>query len=109
MSIFWLLLRSVIQFNSWSRGKYKVNYIMNVMEEVKTKDKIRSVSIFEEVAGMGHEQVVFCNDEATGLKAIIGIHNTVLGPALGGTRFWKVCEWPCRKIHYCRGYEHENQ
>lgn len=61
---------------------------MNVMEEVKTEDKIRSVSIFEEVAGMGHEQVVFCNDEATGLKAIIGIHNTVLGPALGGTRFW---------------------
>jgi leucine dehydrogenase len=37
---------------------------------------------------MGHEQVVFCNDEATGLKAIIGIHNTVLGPALGGTRMW---------------------
>lgn len=37
---------------------------------------------------MGHEQVVFCQDEATGLKAIIGIHNTVLGPALGGTRMW---------------------
>ncbi|MCA6078658.1 leucine dehydrogenase [Fulvivirga sp. 1062] len=37
---------------------------------------------------MGHEQVVFCNDEATGLKAIIGIHNTILGPALGGTRMW---------------------
>jgi leucine dehydrogenase len=37
---------------------------------------------------MGHEQIVFCNDPATGLKAIIGIHNTVLGPALGGTRMW---------------------
>jgi len=36
----------------------------------------------------GHEQVVFCNDKATGLKAIIGIHNTILGPALGGTRMW---------------------
>jgi leucine dehydrogenase len=35
-----------------------------------------------------HEQVVFCNDNATGLKAIIAIHNTVLGPALGGTRMW---------------------
>jgi leucine dehydrogenase len=35
-----------------------------------------------------HEQIVFCNDEATGLKAIIGIHNTTLGPALGGTRMW---------------------
>ncbi|WP_198520876.1 Leu/Phe/Val dehydrogenase [Alteribacter populi] len=33
-----------------------------------------------------HEQVVFCNDEDTGLKAIIAIHNTTLGPALGGCR-----------------------
>lgn len=37
---------------------------------------------------MGHEQVVFCHDDATGLKAIIAIHSTVLGPALGGTRMW---------------------
>jgi leucine dehydrogenase len=36
-----------------------------------------------------HEQVVFCQDEETGLKAIIGIHSTVLGPALGGTRMWQ--------------------
>lgn len=35
-----------------------------------------------------HEQVVFCFDKDTGLRAIIGIHNTVLGPALGGTRMW---------------------
>lgn len=35
-----------------------------------------------------HEQVVFCNDNDTGLRAIIAIHNTVLGPALGGTRMW---------------------
>lgn len=35
-----------------------------------------------------HEQVVFCNDNVTGLKAIIAIHNTVLGPSLGGTRMW---------------------
>ncbi|MCI2227893.1 leucine dehydrogenase [Polaribacter sp. MSW13] len=42
----------------------------------------------------GHEQIVFCNDEDTGLKAIIGIHNTVLGPALGGTRMWNYeSEW----------------
>ncbi|MCW8980941.1 MAG: NAD(P)-binding domain-containing protein [Altibacter sp.] len=41
-----------------------------------------------------HEQVVFCNDKDTGLKAIIGIHNTVLGPALGGTRMWNYkSEW----------------
>ena len=35
-----------------------------------------------------HEQVVFCNDKATGLRAIIGIYSTALGPALGGTRFY---------------------
>lgn len=34
-----------------------------------------------------HEQVVFCNDPASGLRAIIAIHSTALGPALGGTRF----------------------
>jgi len=36
-----------------------------------------------------HEQVVFCNDNETGLKAIIAIHNTVLGPSMGGVRMWK--------------------
>ena len=36
----------------------------------------------------GHEQIVFCQDAPTGLRAIIGIHSTALGPALGGTRFY---------------------
>jgi valine dehydrogenase (NAD+) len=36
----------------------------------------------------GHEQVVFCQDDKTGLRAIIGIYSTALGPALGGTRFY---------------------
>ncbi|MCK6255926.1 leucine dehydrogenase [Fictibacillus sp. WQ 8-8] len=40
--------------------------------------------MFEKISQ--HEQVVFCNDQATGLKAIIAIHNTTLGPALGGCR-----------------------
>lgn len=44
--------------------------------------------IISQMSVMGHEQVLFCNDSATGLKAIIAIHNTVLGPALGGTRMW---------------------
>ncbi|WP_235545469.1 Glu/Leu/Phe/Val dehydrogenase dimerization domain-containing protein [Phycicoccus sp. Soil802] len=35
-----------------------------------------------------HEQVVFCHDRQTGLRAIIGIYSTALGPALGGTRFY---------------------
>jgi valine dehydrogenase (NAD+) len=38
--------------------------------------------------GTGHEQVVFCQDKRTGLRAIIGIYSTALGPALGGTRFY---------------------
>ncbi|MCB0504642.1 MAG: Glu/Leu/Phe/Val dehydrogenase [Cyclobacteriaceae bacterium] len=58
------------------------------MSVVKEIEQPVTKSLFEQVSTMGHEQVVFCNDEATGLKAIIGIHNTVLGPALGGTRMW---------------------
>jgi len=46
-------------------------------------------SVFGPMLNAGHEQVVFCHDHETGLKAIIAIHNTVLGPALGGTRMWK--------------------
>jgi valine dehydrogenase (NAD+) len=42
--------------------------------------------VFE--AGPDHEQVVFANDPASGLRAIIAIHSTALGPALGGTRFF---------------------
>ena len=37
---------------------------------------------------LGHEQVAFCHDRATGLRAIISIYSTALGPALGGTRFY---------------------
>jgi valine dehydrogenase (NAD+) len=44
-----------------------------------------SVDVFDQ--GFEHEQVVFANDPATGLKAIIAVHSTALGPALGGTRF----------------------
>jgi leucine dehydrogenase len=44
---------------------------------------------FETLEGYGHEQVVLCQNKEAGLKAIIAIHNTTLGPALGGTRMWK--------------------
>lgn len=43
---------------------------------------------FEKLYKMGHEEVVFFSDEASGLKAIVAIHDTTLGPALGGTRMW---------------------
>ena len=38
---------------------------------------------------MNHEKILFCQDKKTGLKAIIAVHSTVCGPALGGTRMWK--------------------
>jgi leucine dehydrogenase len=44
--------------------------------------------VIAQMSQYNHEQLLFCNDNETGLKAIIAVHNTVLGPALGGTRMW---------------------
>ncbi|HEY8393292.1 MAG TPA: Glu/Leu/Phe/Val dehydrogenase dimerization domain-containing protein [Thermaerobacter sp.] len=44
--------------------------------------------VFDRMEQLGHEQVVFCHDKYSGLKAIIAIHDTTLGPALGGCRMW---------------------
>ncbi|MDQ3606499.1 MAG: leucine dehydrogenase [Gemmatimonadota bacterium] len=46
------------------------------------------MELFELMSGDGHEQVVFCSEPSCGYKGIIAIHDTTLGPALGGTRFW---------------------
>lgn len=46
------------------------------------------MNTFEEMNRRGHEQVVFCADPKAGLNAIIAIHNTSLGPSLGGVRMW---------------------
>jgi leucine dehydrogenase len=46
------------------------------------------MKIFDTIAGMGHEQLMLCQDSASGYRGIIAVHSTVLGPALGGTRFW---------------------
>jgi leucine dehydrogenase len=43
---------------------------------------------FEKLYSMGHEEVIFFSDSTCGLKAIVAIHDTTLGPALGGTRMW---------------------
>ena len=51
-------------------------------------DYIKNFQVIEIMSNMNHEQLVFCNDKKTGLKAIIAIHDTTLGPALGGTRMW---------------------
>lgn len=45
--------------------------------------------VIERMSQYNHEQLLFCNDNATGLKAIIAVHDTTLGPALGGTRMWR--------------------
>lgn len=46
------------------------------------------MTVRQTVFGSDHEQVVFCHDRPSGLRAIIGIYSTALGPALGGTRFY---------------------
>ncbi|MBU6454554.1 MAG: Glu/Leu/Phe/Val dehydrogenase [Cyanobacteria bacterium REEB67] len=47
------------------------------------------MGVFQDLETYGHEQVTFFHDKKSGLKAIIGVHSTVLGPSLGGTRMWK--------------------
>ncbi|HEY7543503.1 MAG TPA: Glu/Leu/Phe/Val dehydrogenase [Blastocatellia bacterium] len=44
--------------------------------------------MFDKLAAMGHEQVMFCRDPAANYRSIIAIHSTALGPAVGGTRLW---------------------
>jgi leucine dehydrogenase len=46
------------------------------------------MEIFKLIGEHDHEQVVFCHEPSCGYKGIIAIHDTTLGPALGGTRFW---------------------
>ena len=65
-----------------------------ITEVVKANELIKADPVFGQASFNDHEQIVFCHDKDTGLKALIGIHNTVLGPALGGTRMWKYAnEW----------------
>ena len=54
----------------------------SILNSKEFDKKLANMDIYE------HENVVFCNDEETGLKAIIAMHDTTLGPALGGTRMW---------------------
>ncbi len=60
------------------------------MFEVKDikESAFAETSVLGQLETLGHEQVVFCNDQSTGLRAIIAVHNTVCGPSLGGTRMW---------------------
>ena len=48
----------------------------------------RAVDVFDRIGGDDYEQVVFCHDRGSGLRASIAVHSTRRGPALGGTRFY---------------------
>lgn len=52
-----------------------------------TKEDL-SNPVIAQMTQYDHEQLLFCQDNATGLKAIVAVHDTTLGPALGGTRMW---------------------
>src|SRR5699024_12209387 len=62
------------------------------MENTATEDQSTDISknfpLFNKLHAYEHEQVVICSEPAIGLKAIIAIHDTTLGPALGGVRMW---------------------
>jgi leucine dehydrogenase len=66
-----------------------MNAAFTTSNELQKMDLVFGQTSFDD-----HEQIVFCNDKDTGLKAIIGIHNSVMGPALGGTRMYNYAnEW----------------
>ncbi|HYN19485.1 MAG TPA: Glu/Leu/Phe/Val dehydrogenase dimerization domain-containing protein, partial [Thermoanaerobaculia bacterium] len=46
------------------------------------------MELFQQMAEMGHERVLFCSSPEVGLQAIIAVHSSVLGPGLGGVRMW---------------------
>lgn len=48
----------------------------------------KTAGVIAQMKEHDHEQILFCNDSTTGLRAIIAVHDTTLGPALGGTRMW---------------------
>jgi leucine dehydrogenase len=59
-------------------------------------------SVFEVLTADGFEQVAYCHDAATGLRAIVAIHSTALGPGLGGTRFYPYASEEDALIDVCR-------
>ena len=92
-------------------NKFQTNSNHMTTELLKANELHKVEPVFGQVSFDGHEQVVFCQDKDTGLKAIIGIHNTVLGPALGGTRMWNYTnEWEALNdvLRLSRGMTYKN-
>jgi leucine dehydrogenase len=67
---------------------YNLCSIKIIIEQFLSSLEITIVAVFDLVDFDNHEQVVYCSDDASGLKAIIAVHSTALGPAAGGCRFW---------------------
>ena len=69
------------------------------------------MNVMEEITKWGHEKVLFVNNEKAGLKAIIAVHNTNLGPAIGGCRLWPYAseeEALFDVLRLSRGMSHKN-
>ena len=69
------------------------------------------MNLMETMTTFGHEKVLFVNNEKAGLKAIIAVHNTVLGPAIGGCRLWPYAseeEALFDVMRLSRGMSHKN-
>jgi len=69
------------------------------------------MSVFQQDDFDGHEQVAFFKDDETGLRAIIAVHNTNLGPALGGVRMWPYTsesEAVCDVLRLSRGMTYKS-
>ena len=84
------LIRAIFFFQFYI---LKILFLWNISSIKKMEDKFIKTSSLESSSsidffGMNHEKILFCQDKKTGLKAIIAVHNTVCGPALGGTRMW---------------------
>jgi len=60
-----------------------------VLTSKKEDIESKNFQLFNDLSELEHEQLIFCSRPEAGLKAIIAIHDTTLGPALGGTRMWK--------------------
>jgi leucine dehydrogenase len=65
----------------------------NIMDQTfvisnKKEKSVKDYPLFSELADFDHEQIIFCSRPDVGLQAIIAIHDTTLGPALGGVRMW---------------------
>lgn len=85
MTTFPTNLSSFSDTKNHSNGQMKNKQRLN---HTQTVDEPSLAGVLSQMHVNNHEQVVFCHDKDTGLKAIIAIHNTVLGPSLGGTRMW---------------------